>query len=408
LKKNLKALYLRFNNIHAKEESKMFKDFRPFFAEINLDNFRHNFREVKRLIGNKKTFGVIKADGYGHGAVELARVLLEEKVDYFAVAVITEAIELRKNNFTGPILVLGFTPPAFAKQIVDYNITQAVFSYELAQAISEEAVKQKKVGKIHIKVDSGMGRVGYILENEAVKEIKRIFKLRNLNIEGIFSHLSAADEENKSFSYKQIEKYDKIIKSLSIEGMDFEIKHIANSAAIIDLPESYLDAVRPGIMLYGYYPSQEVKKDALTLKPVMSLKANIVQIKEVPIATPISYGRKYITEKTSKIATLPFGYADGYTRLLFGKANVIANGRFAPVVGRICMDQCMIDVSDCGDFSPGDEVIVMGESEGLCNNADYIGGLLGTINYEILCMVSKRVPRIYLENEKIVKVRNYI
>jgi alanine racemase len=386
----------------------MFNEFRPYYAEINLDNFRHNFREVKRLAKGKKTFGVIKADGYGHGAVELAKILEEEAADYFAVAVITEAMELRKNGFDNPIMVLGFTPPTYAREIVEYNITQAVFSYELAEAISCEAVKQGKVAKIHIKLDTGMGRVGYLMEVKAIEEIKRIYRLKNLYIEGIFSHFAAADEENKNFSYNQIEKYDKMIKNLALEGINFEIKHMANSAAIIDLPEAYFDAVRPGIMLYGYYPSQEVMKDRLTLKPVMTLKANIVHIKEVSEKTPVSYGRKFYTEKTSKIATLPFGYADGFTRLLFAKTKVIVNESLAPVVGRICMDQCMIDITECGNIKVGDEVIVMGEAKGLCNNADYLANLLGTINYEIVCMVSKRVPRIYTENEKIIKVKNYV
>jgi alanine racemase len=386
----------------------MFNDFRPYYAEINLDNFRHNFREVKRLAAGKKTIGVIKADGYGHGAVELARILVEEAADYLAVAVITEAIELRKNGFDNPILVLGFTPPTFARDIVEYDITQAVFSYDLAEAISDEAAKQNKIAKIHIKLDTGMGRVGYLMEFMAIEEIKRINRLKNLYIEGIFSHFATADEVDKNFSYNQIEKYDKMIKNLSLEGINFEIKHMANSAAIIDLPEAHFDAVRPGIMLYGYYPSNEVMKDRLTLKPVMTLKANIVHVKEVSEKTPVSYGRKFYTEKTSNIATLPFGYADGFTRLLYGKTKVLVNGKLAPVVGRICMDQCMIDVTECGSVNVGDEVIVMGEANGICINADYLADLLGTINYEIVCMVSKRVPRIYMENGKIIKVKNYV
>lgn len=386
----------------------MFNDFRAYYAEINLDNFRHNFREVKRLAEGKKTFGVIKADGYGHGAVELGRILIEEGVDYFAVAVINEAIELRNNGFNNPILVLGFTPPTFAKEIVEYNITQTVFSYELAAAISQEGIKQNKVAKIHIKLDTGMGRVGYLMEGMAIAEIKRINGLKNIYMEGIFSHFATADEVDKKFSYNQIEKYDKMIANLSLEGINFDIRHISNSAGIIDLPEAYFDGVRAGIMLYGYYPSNEVMKDRLILKPVMSLKANIVHIKEVPMETPVSYGRKFYTKTRSIIATLPFGYADGFTRLLFEKTKVIANGKLAPVVGSICMDQCMIDITECGDMSVGDEVVVMGESNGICINADYMAGLLGTINYEIICMVSRRVPRVYIENGKIIKVKNYV
>jgi alanine racemase len=386
----------------------MFSELRPYFAEINLDNFRHNFREVKRLAKGKKTIGVIKADGYGHGAIELARILDEEDADYFAVAVITEAIELRNNGFTTPILILGFTPPTFAKQIVENDITQAVFNFELAQAISEEAQKQNKTAKVHITLDTGMGRVGYNSEEISIKEIKKIAGLKNIEVEGIFTHFAAADETDKNFSYIQIEKYDKMISALSNDGIEFEMKHIANSAAIIDLPETYYNAVRPGIMLYGYYPSGEVMKDRLVLKPVMTLKANVVHVKNLPENMPVSYGRKFYTSRNSRIATLPFGYADGYTRLLFGKASVLVNGKLAPVVGRICMDQCMIDVTDCGEVNVGDEVIVMGNAENININADYIADLMGTINYEVLCMVSKRVPRVYIENDKIIKVRNYV
>lgn len=386
----------------------MFNEFRPYFAEINLDNFRHNFREVKRVAKGKKTFGVIKADGYGHGANELAQILVEEEVDYLAVAVITEAVELRKAGFEKPILVLGFTPPTFAKEIVHYNVTQAVFSYELGEAISNEAVKQQKIAKIHIKLDTGMGRVGYPSELGVINEIEKIAKLKNVVLEGIFSHFATADEENKKFSYYQIEKYVRMIDELARKGINFEIKHIANSAAIIDMPEAYFDGVRPGIMLYGYYPSFEVKKENVLLKPVMSLKANVVHIKEVPEATSISYGRKFLTKRNSRIATLPFGYADGYSRLLFEKSKVIVADKLVPVIGRICMDQCMIDVTECENLNIGDEVIVMGDKNGISINADYYASLLGTISYEILCMVSKRVPRVYLKDDKVVKVKNYV
>lgn len=386
----------------------MFNDWRPYYAEINLDNFRDNFREVKRLAKGKKTIGVIKADAYGHGAVEVAAILEEENADYFAVAAINEALELRKNGYNQPILILGFTPPKFAKEIVENDITQTVFSYELAEAISNEALKLNRKAKIHVKLDTGMGRIGFLPDDMAVSEIKRIARLKNIRLEGIFTHFAAADEEKKDFTMLQLERYNQIIKALSKEGIEFEIKHAANSAAIIDLPETYFDAVRPGIMLYGYYPSQEVRKDRLTLKPVMELKANVVSVKEVPKYTPISYGRKFYTNRVSKIATLPFGYADGYTRLLYGKAFVLVNGIPAPVVGRICMDQCMIDITECGDVEVGDEVIVMGQANGVSNNADDIAKRLGTISYEILCMVSKRVPRIYMKNGKIIKIKNYV
>ncbi|QCX34431.1 alanine racemase [Caloramator sp. E03] len=386
----------------------MFNCFRPYYAEINLDNFRHNIREVKRIINGKKIIGVIKADAYGHGALEISRVLKEEGADYLAVAVISEALELRKYGYDKPILILGYTPPNFAKEVVENDITQTVFSYEMAHIISIEAKKRNKIAKIHIKLDTGMGRVGFISNDDSVDKIINISKLDNLYIEGIFTHFASADEEDKNFTIGQAEKFNYIINKLKQKGIEFEIKHAANSAAIIDLPNTYYDAVRPGIMLYGYYPSDEVNKEKVTLKPVMSLKASVVNIKEVPVNTPISYGRKFYTKRKSKIATLPFGYADGFTRLLFGKASVIVNGKFAPVVGRICMDQCMVDITDCGEVNIGDEVIVMGEMDGIRNSADDIAKMLGTISYEILCGVSKRVPRVYIENGNIIKVKNYI
>lgn len=392
----------------TKEEFKMFNNWRPYYAKINLDNFRHNFCEVKRLAKGKKTIGIIKADAYGHGAVELAAVLEEEEADYFGVAVLSEALELRRNGYKQPILILGFTPPVFAGDIVENDITQTIFNYELAEAISNEAVRLNKQARVHIKLDTGMGRVGFLPEDIAVSEIKRISKLKNIYIEGIFTHFAAADEEKKEFSMLQFDRYSKTINLLKKEGIDFEIKHMANSAAIIDLPETYYDAVRPGIMLYGYYPSGEVFRDRVELRPVMELVANIVNIKEVPGDTPISYGRKFYTNRKSKIATLPFGYADGYTRLLFEKSFVIANGNPAPVAGRICMDQCMIDITDCGEVHVGDEVIVMGERNGISNNADDIAKRLGTISYEVLCMVSKRVPRIYTKDGSVIKVKNYV
>ncbi|SEF60441.1 alanine racemase [Caloramator fervidus] len=386
----------------------MFKDFRPYYAEINLDNFRHNIREVKKLVKDKKIIGVIKANAYGHGAVELARILKEEGIKYFAVAVATEAFELRNSGFNESILILGYSSKNFIKEIVEKDITQTVFSYEYAKLISDEAVRQGKIARIHIKIDTGMGRIGFLPNDEAIEEIEKISKLPNIKLEGIYSHFSSADEKDKSFSNLQLERFIGILDKLEGKGILFDIKHMANSAAIIDLENSYFDAVRPGIMLYGYYPSNDVDKTKVNLKPVMTLKANIVHVKEVEKNTPIGYGRAFITERKSKIATLPFGYADGFTRLFFQKAKVIVNGKLCPVVGRICMDQCMIDVTECGEVNVGDEVIVMGNFDNTKNDADVLAERLGTISYEILCMVSRRVPRVYVEDGKIVCIKNYV
>lgn len=386
----------------------MLDHLRPCYAEINLGNLRHNFREIKKIVKDKKIFGVIKADAYGHGALEVARVLKEEGVDYFAVAVVTEAMELRRNGFKDPILVLGYSPETFSDTIVENNITQTVFSYSTAKSISDEAVKQNKTAKIHIKVDTGMGRLGYTEKDNIIDEIKKIINLPNICVEGLFTHFSTSDEVDKEFSNLQLKRFKNIIKSIEKEGINIEIKHIANSGAIIDIEESYFDAVRPGIILYGYYPSNEVNQNRLNLKPVMTLKSNIVYIKEVEKGTAISYGRKFTADKKMKIATIPIGYADGFTRLLFGKASVIIGNKLCPVVGKICMDQCMVDVSECEDIKVSDEVIIMGKTSEFNISADVIASKIDTISYEVLCMVSKRVPRVYVENNEIVRIKNFV
>lgn len=386
----------------------MLNHLRPCYAEINLDNIRHNFNEIKRLAKDKKIFGIIKADAYGHGAIEFARILEEEGVDAFGVAVITEAIELRKNGFKEDILVLGYTPDTFSDVIVEENITQTVFNYASAKSISEEALKQNKIAKLHIKIDTGMGRLGLINNDSIIKEIKSIINLSNIEVEGIFSHFSTSDEKDKEFSYLQLKKFKDIVDKLEEEDIHIKIKHMANSGAIVDIEEAHFDAVRPGIILYGYYPSDEVNKDKIDLKPVMKLKTNIVHIKEVEAGEPISYGRRYIAKRKMKVATIPIGYADGFIRALFNKAHVIVNGKLCPVIGTICMDQCMVDVTECNDVNINDEVIVIGEENGMNINADVIAKSIDTIAYEILCLISKRVPRVYIEKNEIVRIKNFI
>lgn len=378
------------------------------WAEINLDNLAHNMREIKSISNSKEIMAVVKADAYGHGAVDVAPVLLENGATRLAVAVISEAVELRRSGIDVPIMILGYTPAIFSHELFKYDIEQTVTSYEYAEKLSVEAKKEKKKLKIHLAFDSGMGRIGFLPNEKSIDEIYRISKLENVEIAGAFSHFSTADEEDKGYTLEQLKKFNDFCDNLTTKGIELNIRHIANSAAIIDLENTHFEAVRPGIILYGYYPSDEVILNKIKLRPVMTLKTNIVHIKNLEKGQYISYGRKYVTSKEEVIATLPVGYADGYTRQLTGKAKVIINGQFAPVVGRICMDQCMVDVTHIKDVKIGDEVILMGEHNNLKFNADDIASLLGTINYEVVCMISKRVPRVYIKDNKVVKIRNYV
>jgi alanine racemase len=389
-------------------EYNLFRHLRPVWAEIDLDNLAHNMQEIKRLSKSKEIIATVKADAYGHGALDIAPTLLANGATRLAVAVVNEAVELRRGGIDCPIMVLGFTPDSLIDSILKYDIEQTVYTYDLAEKISKMAIEKNKIAKIHIALDTGMGRIGFTPEEKSLNQVYKISKLPNIIIEGLFSHFSTADAYDKSYTNMQFEKFNWFYDKLKEKGVKINIRHIANSAAIIDLPETHLEGVRPGIILYGYYPSEEVSKDKIKLKPVMTLKTNIVHLKEMDQGQYISYGRAFQTRRPSIIATLPVGYADGYTRLLFNKAKVIINGSFAPVVGRICMDQCMVDVTDIGEVKVGDEVILMGEYKNLKMTADEIAELLGTINYEITCMISKRVPRVYIKDGEVIKIRNYV
>lgn len=386
----------------------MFRDFRPVWAEINLDNLVYNIKQIREKAKSKELIGVVKADAYGHGAVEVAPVLLQNGATRLAVAVLTEGVELRKSGIKCPIMILGLTPETLSDDLIKYDIEPTVSSYEYALTLSNIAQSKGKTIKIHIAIDTGMGRIGFLPSEESIEEIYKISKLANIEIEGLFSHFCTADEADKSYSNMQFEKYNWFYEKLISKNIKINMRDMANSAAIMELPETHYDGTRPGIILYGYYPSKEVDKNQLSIKPVMTWKANVVHVKTLDKGEYIGYGRKFRTERKSIIATLPIGYADGYTRMMSGKAKVIINGKFAPVVGNICMDQCMIDVTDVGDVKPGDEVILMGSDGNLKFNADDMADILGTINYEVICMVSKRVPRVYIENGQIIKIKNYV
>jgi alanine racemase len=383
-------------------------ELRPVWVEINLNNLAHNIKEVKRIVkpGTMIT-AVIKADAYGHGAVQIGKTLLENGADRFAVATLSEAIQLRKNYDNVPILILGYTPNENADLVIRHNIIQTIYTYEQALAYSKKAQELNNEVKVHIKVDTGMSRLGMKADQQTIEVIKEISKLPNLMIEGIFTHFAVADEKQKEFTYNQWEKFNFICDTLEKQDINIPIKHVSNSAAIIDLPEMNYNMVRAGIMLYGLYPSDEVDKSNVKLKEVMSLKAMISHVKYIEKGTGVSYGLLYKADQTTKIATLPIGYADGYTRLLSGKAQAVVKGKKVPVVGSICMDQCMIEVTGL-DVNCGDEVILFGGDGNNYITIDDIAKNIGTINYEIVCMISKRVPRIYIKNNEIVDFSDYI
>jgi len=384
--------------------------FNRAWAEVNLDNIAHNVKEIRRVTDKKaEIMGVVKADAYGHGVMEVAKTLIENGVTRLAVSMLDEAIQLRQNGIDIPILILSYTDPRRAEEIIINDVTQTVFSHDLAESLSEAAVRLDKNIKIHIKIDSGMTRVGFMPGYSAVKNVEKISKLPRIIIEGLFTHFASADEQSRSYTDMQFEKFMSIVNELNRIGIYIPIKHVCNSAGIIEYPEMHLNMVRPGIILYGMYPSEEVHTDKIDLKPAMTLKANIILVKEVEADICISYGRIFKTQRDSKIATLPIGYADGYTRLLTGKGRVLVNGQSVPIVGKICMDQCMIDVTDVqGDINVGDEAVLFGSQNGIEIKIEDLADKIGTINYEIACIIGKRIPRVYWKNGKLYNVLNYL
>lgn len=379
----------------------MFKDaLRPAWVEIDLGNLDYNIKKIREKVGpNREIIGVIKADGYGHGSVMCAEVLRENGVKAFAVATLQEALVLRYSGAKEEIIILGLTPDMYVDTLVENNLTPVVCSFENAKAISEAAQEKNKVVSGLIAVDTGMGRIGYLPEEAefAIEDIKKMAQLENFKIKGLFSHMATADALDKSFSKEQEAKYKGFYKALVASGIDIETKTLANSASIMEIPSVYFDAVRPGIILYGCYPSHEVDKNQLSIKPVMSVKANIIHLKDVPEGFSVGYGRKFIADKPSKIATIALGYADGYPRPYSHEARVIVNGVLCPIAGNICMDQCMIDVSKVPNVKIGDEVVIMGTQGSHNILADDIADATGTINYEICCAFGQRLPKVYVK-----------
>lgn len=371
---------------------------RPVWAEIKLENVLHNYQEVRRLTQPRtKVMGVVKANAYGHGIIEVAKALCAAGIDYLGVALINEAIQLRESGINKPILVLGWTPPNDFYRALKYDITLTIFSCMEAKRLSDLAVENNKIGRVHIKIDTGMGRIG-IQPDLACGKVRDIIKLPGIHAEGIFTHFAKADEVDTRYTLMQLRTFNKFISQLERQyKYVFPIKHAANSAAIISYPETYFNMVRAGIMLYGLKPSCSMNLSNVELRQAMTLKAKVSHVKKVLSGYPIGYGGNFITKEPSIIATLPLGYADGYSRMLSGKSYVLTNGKRAPVVGNICMDQLMFDATNVNsEIKKGDTVTLIGREGDESIGVDDLAGIIGTISYETLCMISQRVPRIYI------------
>ncbi len=387
--------------------------FRPTWTEIDLDAIVHNIQEFRRLLSDEvKIMFVLKADAYGHGAMEVAEAAEKGGVDSFAVAFLEEGIELRLAGIKKPILLMGTTPPNQVPQVLDYKLTQTIISREIAEAISAEASRREMEVPVHVKVDTGMGRVG-VLPEEAVSFIHDIASLPGIKIEGILTHLASADEEDLTYVREQVKTFDKVVEACEKSGMHIPQVHAANSAGAINVPEARYNLVRLGISLYGQYPSENIKSDCkesgrVKLQPALSFKTRVGFLKEVPPGTCISYGSTFKTSRESLIATIPVGYADGLNRLLSSRGQVLVKGRRAPIVGRVCMDYSMVDVTDIEGVEVGDEVVIYGKQKGEEITVDEVADLLSTISYELLCAVDKRVCRFYIREGEVVAFRNLL
>ena len=374
-----------------------YHDYHRSFACIDLDAIKSNFDSLKsRVPSSVKTMAVVKANAYGHGAVRVAKAL-EKKADYFAVAVIEEAIELRDGGIKNPILILSYTSPHQFEALINNELIPSVYRYEDAEMLSQEASRLGKTAVVHIAVDTGMSRIGFKDSEKSADTVKKISELPNIRVEGIFSHFACADAEDKACALGQKKRFDNFIAMLEERGLTIPVKHICNSASIIDFDFSY-DMVRMGISLYGLYPSDEVKKDSVSLTPAMEVVSHIIHIKEIEAGTGVGYGHIYIAPEKRKIATVCIGYADGFNRAFSNKGYVLINGKKAPITGKVCMDQIMVDITDIKDAKIGDHVIIMGSSNGETITAEQLGQMCESFNYEVVCTFMPRVMRLYYEN----------
>ena len=372
--------------------------FRPAFLEVNLRNVAFNVKNIRRKLGQRIEFlAVVKADAYGHGAYEVSKVVLENGADLLGVAILEEGIELREKGIQAPILILYPEFSGREKKVLEYDLQATVSDLDFARNLSLEAAKLKKTADICVKVDTGMGRYG-LAPDEAYRFVKRIRDLENIKVKGILSQLSSAEEKEDDFTFQQISSFNKVLKKLEELNRGFLSKSIANSSAVLNLPETYFNQVRVGLLLYGVYPSPEVAR-SVEVKPVLSFKSRMLFLKEVDKGTPIGYGRSYITSRKSKVATVPLGYADGFGRLLSNKAQVLIHGKRAPVIGRVCMDAFMVDVTEIPQAKAGDELVLIGKQGEEEITVDEFAAWNQSISYEVLTRMGKRLPKVYLQDE---------
>ena len=374
------------------------------WAQVSLDAITNNYNQVRGLLAPKcRLMAMVKADAYGHGAVHVAQHLSALGADYFGVSSIDEAMQLREGGLDAPVLVLGYTPAEFLQTLAENNITQTIYDVEQAGQFSRQAKQLGVTLKVHLKVDTGMARLGLVAGQgnieQTARQLWQIYRLPGLEVEGIFTHFACADDMESDYTQQQFEIFNKVISALEQMGARLPIKHCANSAATISNPETHLDMVRVGLCLYGLYPNGQ-PVGSVALQPAMQVKCIISQIKWLEADNSVSYGRTYKTDKSTKLAVIPIGYADGYSRALSNRARVLVDGEYANVVGRVCMDMCCVDVSQIENIKTGDQVTIFGTSGDKFIPVDEIANILGTISYEICCIIAKRVPRLYIKEGK--------
>lgn len=379
------------------------------YLKIDLDQICENIRKVIEKVGkDTKVMPVVKADAYGHGAIEVSKALSEIGTYGFAVATVGEALALRRAGITKPLLILDFVFPNQFETIIRNDIMLTIFQYSIAEKLDAAAAQMGTTAHIHLKIDTGMGRIGYIPDEKSIEEIKRISELPNIEIDGIFTHFACADSADKTSMNAQLKLFREFVEKLEALGINIPIKHVCNSAAIIDMHDDFLNMVRSGIITYGLYPSEEVNKASLNVRPAMELHSVVINVKTINKGDTVSYGSTYVAEKPTVIATIPVGYADGYPRQLSNKGSVLIHGKRAKIVGRVCMDQFMVDVTDIPDVMIGDNVTLVGKDGDDFISCEEIGEISGRFNYEFLCCITRRVPRVYIRNGKTRKIVDYL